>query len=87
MNRIQLPSLRGAHATQQSSFAERFLDCFACARNDKRDTRCANPSTSDYSSGSTLTIEAPWLLPTQKVTGVVELSTNTRLMLVLRGRR
>jgi hypothetical protein len=40
-----------------------------------------------YSSGSTLTIEAPWLLPAQKVTGVVELSTNTRLMLVLRGSR
>ena len=40
-----------------------------------------------YSSGSTLTIEAPWLLPAQKVTGVVELSTKTRRMLVLRGRR
>jgi hypothetical protein len=40
-----------------------------------------------HSSGSTLTIEAPWLLPAQKVTGVVELSTNTRLMLVLRGSR
>ena len=38
-----------------------------------------------YSSGSTLTIEAPWLLPAQKVTGVVELSTNTRRILVLRG--
>src|SRR5688500_19642844 len=31
--------------------------------------------------------EAPWLLPTQKVTGVVELSTNTLLMLVNRGSR
>ena len=40
-----------------------------------------------YSSGSTLTIEAPWLLPAQKVTGVVELSTKTRRILVLRGRR
>ncbi len=27
------------------------------------------------SSGSTLTMEAPWLLPVQKVTGVVVLST------------
>ena len=40
-----------------------------------------------YSSGSTFTIEAPWLLPTQKLTGVVELSTKTRRMLVLRGKR
>lgn len=32
-------------------------------------------------------MEAPWLLPTQNVTGVVELSTNTRRMLVLRGSR
>src|SRR5258706_15739260 len=39
------------------------------------------------SSGSSLTIEAPWLLPTQKVTGVVVLSTNTRRMLVERGSR
>src|SRR4051794_11149324 len=39
------------------------------------------------SSGSSLTIDAPWLLPTQKVTGVVWLSTNTRRTLVERGRR
>ena len=39
------------------------------------------------SSGSSLTIEAPWLEPTQNVTGVVELSTNTRRMLVERGSR
>src|SRR6266850_2497606 len=32
-------------------------------------------------------IDAPWLLPTQNVTGVVELSTNTRRMLVDRGNR
>src|ERR1700756_4353313 len=31
-------------------------------------------------------MEAPWLLPTQKVTGVVELSTNTLRMFVDRGR-
>jgi hypothetical protein len=37
------------------------------------------------SSGSTFTIEAPWLLPTQKVTGVVELSTQTRRTLVFFG--
>src|SRR5438105_11191022 len=37
------------------------------------------------SSGSTFTIEALWLPPTQKVTGVVELSTHTRRTLVLRG--
>jgi hypothetical protein len=37
------------------------------------------------SSGSSLMIERPWLLPTQKVTGVVVLSTNTRRMLVERG--
>ncbi len=30
---------------------------------------------SDQSSGSTLTMEAPWLLPVQNVTGVVVLST------------
>jgi hypothetical protein len=39
------------------------------------------------SSGSTLTMEAPSLLPTQKLTGVVELSTKTRRMLVERGSR
>ena len=30
-------------------------------------------------------IEAPWLEPIQNVTGVVELSTNTRRMLVVFG--
>ena len=38
-------------------------------------------------SGSTLTIEPWWLLPTQNVTGVVVLSTKTRRMLVSRGSR
>src|ERR1051326_5989735 len=41
----------------------------------------------DYSNGSSLTIDAAWLLPTQKVTGVVELSTNTRRTFVNLGRR
>jgi hypothetical protein len=45
-------------------------------------------SPSHYSSGSTLTINAPWLLPAQKVTGVVELPTKTRLILTrLKPRR
>src|SRR6266851_3768354 len=35
----------------------------------------------------TISTTLPWLLPTQKVTGVVELSTNTRRMLVVRGSR
>ena len=35
-----------------------------------------------YSSGSSLMMLPWWLLPTQKVTGVVELSTNTRRTLV-----
>src|SRR5689334_25346024 len=39
------------------------------------------------SSGSTLTIRWSWLLPTQNVTGVVELSTNTVRMLVSDGIR
>src|ERR1041384_2242174 len=39
------------------------------------------------SSGSTLTILRSWLLPTQKVVGVVELSTNTVRMLVSEGIR
>src|SRR5215472_11862087 len=38
-------------------------------------------------SGSSLTMEAPWLLPTQKLTGVVVLSTKTRRMLVSLGRK
>src|SRR5436309_1310246 len=42
-------------------------------------------ATFAQSSGSTLTMEAPSLLPTQKEMGVVELSTNTRRMLVERG--
>src|SRR5207247_2486649 len=41
----------------------------------------------NYSSGSSLMIDAPWLLPTQNVTGVVELSTKTRRTFVSRGRR
>ena len=44
-------------------------------------------AASDESSGSSLMIDAPWLLPTQNVTGVVELSTNTRRTLVVRGSR
>ena len=32
-------------------------------------------------------MDAPWLLPTQKVTGVVELSTNTLRTFVCAGRR
>src|SRR5438876_6617249 len=39
------------------------------------------------SSGSTLMIAAPRLLPTQNVGGFVELSTLTRRTLVMRGRR
>src|SRR5258708_37736138 len=39
------------------------------------------------SSGSSLTIDAPWLFPTQNVTGVVELSTNTLRTFVDRGSR
>src|SRR5262249_20222440 len=39
------------------------------------------------SSACSLTIEAPWLLPTQKVPGVVELSTKPRRTLVGRGNR
>jgi hypothetical protein len=42
---------------------------------------------SRQSSGSTLTIDAPSLLPTQKLTGVVELSTKTLRILVERGSR
>src|SRR4051812_41512469 len=39
--------------------------------------RCG-PATGCQSSGSILTIEAPSLLPTQKLTGVVRSSTKTR---------
>src|SRR4030095_4399445 len=42
---------------------------------------------SNHSSGSTLIIAAPRLLPTQKVGGFVELSTFTRRMFVALGRR
>ena len=38
-------------------------------------TGAAPLSVNPQSSGSTLTMEAPWLLPVQKVTGVVVLST------------
>src|SRR5882724_6311262 len=43
--------------------------------------------TAAQSSGSTFTIRWSWLLPTQNVTGVVELSTNTVRMLVSDGIR
>ena len=39
------------------------------------------------SSGSSLMMLAPWLLPTQNVGGVVLLSTKTRRMLVVFGSR
>ncbi len=39
----------------------------------------------NQSSGSSFTIEAPWLEPAQNVTGLGELSTNTRRMLVVFG--
>ncbi len=42
-------------------------------------------SGGSQSSGSSLRMEAPWLEPTQNVTGVVVLSTNTRRMLVVLG--
>ncbi len=41
----------------------------------------------NYSNGSSLTIVLPRLLPTQNVTGVVELSTNILRMFVWAGRR
>ena len=44
-------------------------------------------SCRSYSNGSSLIREEPWLLPTQKVAGFVELSTSTRRMLVDRGSR
>src|SRR5690349_2409462 len=54
------------------------------------DVRCGSkadiPETTQ-SSVSTFTIRWSWLLPTQKVTGVVELSTNTVRMLVSTGIR
>src|SRR2546427_241288 len=40
-----------------------------------------------YSSGSSFTIDAPWLLPTQNGGGVVRLSTTPLLTLVGLGRR
>src|SRR5438874_6511719 len=39
------------------------------------------------SSGSNFTIEAPWLFPTQNVTGFVAFSTKTLRTFVNRGRR
>src|SRR4051812_30123761 len=42
-------------------------------------------SSRNYSSGSTLTIEAPWLLPTHRMPGFLESSMKTRRMLVGRG--
>src|SRR5581483_8442786 len=40
-----------------------------------------------HGSGSTFTMEAPWLLPTQNVAGSVEVSTVALRMLVWRGSR
>src|SRR5437660_258705 len=51
------------------------------------DARRPQISTVLHRLGSSLMIDALSLLPTQKVTGVVELSTNTRRMFVCRGRR
>src|SRR5215471_21005106 len=47
----------------------------------------APPPVLPQSRGSTLTIRWSWLLPTQNVTGVVELSMNTVRMLVSDGIR
>jgi len=49
---------------------------YSCsARAGCHTTGAAPLSVSPQSNGSTLTMEAPWLLPVQKVTGVVVLST------------
>src|SRR5260370_22128629 len=56
-------------------------------RHPHADVSVRHAATVGQSSGSTLTMEAPSLLPTQKLTGVVLLSTKTRRMLVERGRR
>src|SRR5262249_51397662 len=59
----------------------------AADREKEVDRRAILSWRNVHSSGSSLMIDAPWLLPTQKVTGVVELSTKTRRMLVSRGSR
>src|SRR5439155_3915156 len=48
---------------------------------------CLSRLASAQSSGSTFTIRRSWLLPTQNVVGVVDLSTNTVRMLVSDGIR
>lgn len=56
-------------------------------QQDRRGTTYGATSRIRQSSGSTLMIEAPWSLPVQNVTGVVELSTKTLRMFVDLGRR
>ena len=56
-------------------------------QQDRRGTTYGAASRNRQSSGSTLMIEAPWSLPVQNVTGVVELSTKTLRMFVDLGRR
>src|SRR5262245_33365540 len=54
-----------------------------CRRRLRTNDRAVTP----YSIGSSLTMDAAWLFPTQNVAGVVELSMKTRRIFVKRGSR
>src|SRR5882672_10915934 len=80
------PRTRQPRSNESSSWFSPGKLCGAPSeRREEYRPKAAFPAC--QSSGSSLTIEAPWLLPTQQVTGVVELSTKTRRTLVGRGSR
>ena len=91
-----LGNLQGSNARVPSVVRRRLPSGAIQTRRDSRiETGSASLETEpvafaslwriDQSSGSTFTRAASWLLPTQKVTGLVELSMNTVRMLVSFG--
>src|SRR5215510_6716123 len=81
--------LRSISDTYEASRSRSRDDGSACAIKSVCAPGVTRPvlTQRSYSRGSSFTIDAPWLLPTQKVGGVVELSTKTRRTFVNRGRR
>jgi len=71
----------GTASAEKTSETEADAKTETFAGTENRQARCGQ------SRGSSFTIDPESLLPTQKVTGVVELSTSTRRTLVERGSR
>src|SRR5713226_6476082 len=86
-------TMLGFRIVDRSSIAARFGQRHADSERRRAGTRRGRNQEERFAgaaaalSGSSRVIDAPWLLPTQNVTGVVRLSTNTLRTFVGVGRR